>query len=300
MSSTAMFEIDATQLADYGYAHLFGQNCSLDLSQPIDVGLAPAADVAELDSKEELEHFIATLHCKELYRFQWVAAAYLILVAIFLVFMPSAKHLTCCDDDRQCCDSPLCCGCPCDSNRNRREAPRWHDLPPVRASGIVDDVNVVIIRSHHDESNEYETCRTCLQPLGDGAVSCPCGAVLVGRIRESAFTFEPGPDDDAFESFESSDASESSRSSCSAQRLTCSVCLEALQRGDQVVALPPCAHVFHVDCITAWLATKSKCPTCREHVRVLPLPGFAAPPVRAPTPHAVAIAIKSHNRAAVS
>jgi len=40
---------------------------------------------------------------------------------------------------------------------------------------------------------------------------------------------------------------------------SCAICLEAYQTGDLLTALP-CAHFFHVDCVTRWL---SQSPLCR-------------------------------------
>jgi E3 ubiquitin-protein ligase ATL41 len=47
----------------------------------------------------------------------------------------------------------------------------------------------------------------------------------------------------------------------------CAVCLSELADGEKVRALPGCGHVFHVDCVDAWLRSRTTCPVCRAEVR---------------------------------
>uniref|UniRef100_A0ACD5WYP0 Uncharacterized protein n=1 Tax=Avena sativa TaxID=4498 RepID=A0ACD5WYP0_AVESA len=51
------------------------------------------------------------------------------------------------------------------------------------------------------------------------------------------------------------------RGSCA--QLLCAVCLEDVHEGEMVRQLPPCRHLFHVDCIDLWLRTHRTCPLCR-------------------------------------
>lgn len=43
----------------------------------------------------------------------------------------------------------------------------------------------------------------------------------------------------------------------------CAVCLSELADGDKVRELPNCGHVFHVECVDAWLRSRTTCPLCR-------------------------------------
>jgi hypothetical protein len=53
----------------------------------------------------------------------------------------------------------------------------------------------------------------------------------------------------------------------SAQR-DCSICLSALEAGQEACALD-CLHVFHHTCALRWLRHHTSCPYCRTEVRVL-------------------------------
>jgi len=44
---------------------------------------------------------------------------------------------------------------------------------------------------------------------------------------------------------------------------TCAICLETYNCGDLLTALP-CAHFFHVDCVTRWFTRSTQCPLCRS------------------------------------
>jgi len=43
----------------------------------------------------------------------------------------------------------------------------------------------------------------------------------------------------------------------------CAICLEDMQHGDAVCALPHCGHVFHRACLQPWRAARADCPLCR-------------------------------------
>lgn len=47
----------------------------------------------------------------------------------------------------------------------------------------------------------------------------------------------------------------------------CVVCLQEMEDGDVVRALPACRHFFHGGCIDAWLSAHSTCPVCRAHLK---------------------------------
>lgn len=45
----------------------------------------------------------------------------------------------------------------------------------------------------------------------------------------------------------------------------CSVCMDDVAIGDEVVALP-CTHWFHEACASAWLSEHNTCPICRKGI----------------------------------
>ncbi|KAG0535959.1 hypothetical protein BDA96_03G022700 [Sorghum bicolor] len=67
-------------------------------------------------------------------------------------------------------------------------------------------------------------------------------------------------------------------SSASAAAADCAVCLSELADGEKVRALPDCGHVFHVDCVDAWLRSRTTCPVCRAEVRPKATAGIDARP----------------------
>ncbi|PNT71338.1 E3 ubiquitin-protein ligase ATL9 [Brachypodium distachyon] len=81
---------------------------------------------------------------------------------------------------------------------------------------------------------------------------CTCGMTDAAIGTLPTFAYEATGDEGA-------------RQSC----LLCAVCLEDVQAGQTVRELPPCRHLFHVDCIDLWLQTHRTCPLCRCE---LPLP----------------------------
>ncbi|KAG6434167.1 hypothetical protein SASPL_105789 [Salvia splendens] len=48
--------------------------------------------------------------------------------------------------------------------------------------------------------------------------------------------------------------------------LECAVCLNEFEDDETLRLLPKCDHVFHPDCIDAWLASHTTCPVCRANL----------------------------------
>mmetsp|Transcript_31247 Transcript_31247/g.47893 ORF Transcript_31247/g.47893 Transcript_31247/m.47893 type:complete len:159 (-) Transcript_31247:511-987(-) len=44
----------------------------------------------------------------------------------------------------------------------------------------------------------------------------------------------------------------------------CVICLETWRHGDSVQISRYCSHIFHSDCIAAWLKESRECPSCRK------------------------------------
>nr|XP_004501681.1 RING-H2 finger protein ATL11-like [Cicer arietinum] len=53
--------------------------------------------------------------------------------------------------------------------------------------------------------------------------------------------------------------------------LECAVCLNEFQDDETLRLIPNCCHVFHSECIDAWLVNHSSCPVCRANL--IPKPG---------------------------
>ncbi|KAK8572398.1 hypothetical protein V6N13_047996 [Hibiscus sabdariffa] len=48
--------------------------------------------------------------------------------------------------------------------------------------------------------------------------------------------------------------------------LECAVCLNEFEDDETLRMIPTCCHVFHPDCIDAWLSSHSTCPVCRANL----------------------------------
>ena len=57
----------------------------------------------------------------------------------------------------------------------------------------------------------------------------------------------------------------------------CSVCMDAVEIGDEVTMLP-CKHWFHGDCVGAWLKEHDTCPHCRSGIMPKDAPESADTP----------------------
>lgn len=55
--------------------------------------------------------------------------------------------------------------------------------------------------------------------------------------------------------------------------LECAVCISEFEDSETLRLLPRCDHVFHPQCIDAWLASHSTCPVCRANLSVNELGG---------------------------
>nr|XP_010942634.1 E3 ubiquitin-protein ligase ATL31 [Elaeis guineensis] len=70
--------------------------------------------------------------------------------------------------------------------------------------------------------------------------------------------------------------------------LECAVCLSEFEDDETLRLLPKCSHVFHPDCIDAWLASHVTCPVCRTNLVPDPdAPRTTAADPRPPAPAAV-------------
>ncbi|KAF9681620.1 hypothetical protein SADUNF_Sadunf05G0020800 [Salix dunnii] len=59
--------------------------------------------------------------------------------------------------------------------------------------------------------------------------------------------------------------------------LECAVCLNEFEEDEKLRLIPNCDHVFHPDCIGAWLESHSTCPVCRADLTV---PADSVPQLR--------------------
>ena len=46
----------------------------------------------------------------------------------------------------------------------------------------------------------------------------------------------------------------------------CSICLEQIEKKDEIKKLLNCNHYFHKSCIDTWSRTNNTCPLCRKNI----------------------------------
>ncbi|CAN8328507.1 unnamed protein product [Cochlearia groenlandica] len=73
-----------------------------------------------------------------------------------------------------------------------------------------------------------------------------------------------GLDDAVIESFPVFAYSSIKESKMGSGDLECAICLSELEEKETVRLLPICNHLFHVDCVDAWLHSHVTCPVCRS------------------------------------
>ncbi|VVB09822.1 unnamed protein product [Arabis nemorensis] len=73
-----------------------------------------------------------------------------------------------------------------------------------------------------------------------------------------------GLDDAVVESFPVFSYSSVKESKIGSGDLECAICLNELEDRETVRLLPICNHLFHIDCIDAWLYSHATCPVCRS------------------------------------
>ena len=85
---------------------------------------------------------------------------------------------------------------------------------------------------------------------------CACGLADAAIGALPAFAYEPPP-----VAAKGGDDDDKPRGGGSV--LLCAVCLEDVRAGEMVRQLPACRHLFHADCVDAWLRAHRTCPLCR-------------------------------------
>ena len=102
-----------------------------------------------------------------------------------------------------------------------------------------------------------------------GGTVRPTGGATVGRSRRAAAA--RGLDASVIETFPTLVYSEVKGLKIGQSALECAVCLSEFEDDETLRLLPKCDHVFHPDCIDAWLASHTTCPVCRANLT--PQPG---------------------------
>jgi E3 ubiquitin-protein ligase ATL6/9/15/31/42/55 len=117
---------------------------------------------------------------------------------------------------------------------------------------------------------------------GRGRPGVPGGIAHASRSSRRA---PRGLDRDVLESFLTMVYADVKAHKAGKGALECAVCLSEFDDDETLRLLPRCAHVFHSDCIDAWLASHVTCPVCRAVLA----PNYYEAPAAPPLPPASAV-----------
>lgn len=92
------------------------------------------------------------------------------------------------------------------------------------------------------------------------SLAASAAAAVGGRSRR-----QRGLDSGILETFPTLVYSEVKEHKIGKGALECAICLNEFEDEDTIRLLPKCDHVFHQECIDAWLATHVTCPVCRTN-----------------------------------
>lgn len=104
-----------------------------------------------------------------------------------------------------------------------------------------------------------------IQQCADSSPSAGDPFVVSGEAR-SRGNINRGLDRSVIEAFPTFLYSEIKELKIGKGSLECAVCLSEFENDESLRLLPKCDHVFHSDCIDAWLVGHSTCPVCRANL----------------------------------
>ncbi|XP_020575567.1 E3 ubiquitin-protein ligase ATL31-like [Phalaenopsis equestris] len=101
--------------------------------------------------------------------------------------------------------------------------------------------------------------RNCSNEQNNSFAVAPAAAAI-SRIR-----IQQGLDPHVLENFPTLVYSEVKEHKIGKGALECAICLNEFEDDETIRLLPECDHVFHLECIDAWLGTHVTCPVCRTN-----------------------------------
>ncbi|XP_059660780.1 E3 ubiquitin-protein ligase SDIR1-like isoform X2 [Cornus florida] len=117
---------------------------------------------------------------------------------------------------------------------------------------------------------DYETLRALDSDNASPTLSMSEEEINALPVHKYKVT-DPKKEDSSLQQASSSSVSVEPKQDCknadlntiaSEDELTCSICLEQVNRGELVRSLP-CLHQFHANCIDPWLRQQGTCPVCK-------------------------------------
>ncbi|CAH8357150.1 unnamed protein product [Eruca vesicaria subsp. sativa] len=103
--------------------------------------------------------------------------------------------------------------------------------------------------------------RRCMEQAVDASVN-----LTLGEIRATNATVARSLDPSIIETFPTFVYSEVKTQKIGNGALECAICLNEFEDDEMLRLLPKCDHVFHPNCIDAWLQGHVTCPVCRNNL----------------------------------
>ncbi|KAK8940933.1 E3 ubiquitin-protein ligase ATL6 [Platanthera zijinensis] len=137
------------------------------------------------------------------------------------------------------------------TNINNDSTPQLFKFRPTLAAIVAIFISVAVLGGLYYYSGSFRN----IAPNHSEA-SAAAGS-LTGRQKAA------GLDPAVFHSFPVMLYSDVKNHKIGSSSLECAVCINEFEDQDSIRLLPKCSHVFHEDCIDAWLASHVTCPVCR-------------------------------------
>ncbi|GER25452.1 RING/U-box superfamily protein [Striga asiatica] len=115
-----------------------------------------------------------------------------------------------------------------------------------------------------------------IRHCSDSSSRGPVGSIRRALSRRAAAAAARGLDPSALESLPTFTYSEVRDHKIGKGALECAICLNEFEPDEALRLIPTCDHVFHQDCIDAWLASHVTCPVCRADLTPDPPSAAAA------------------------
>ncbi|KAK3314876.1 hypothetical protein B0H66DRAFT_563855 [Apodospora peruviana] len=108
------------------------------------------------------------------------------------------------------------------------------------------------------------------QPNGDAVYSQEQLDRIITYLREAQGQGGGAPpaSQTAIDKLQTKEVDEEMLGTAAGDKPKCVICVDEMAKGEKVAVLP-CTHIFHGECVTPWLKQHNTCPVCRRSIEEL-------------------------------